>query len=76
MQRIDIRAPQDGVVHQTVVHTVGGVISAGEQLMLIVPKSEKLIAELKVAPHDIDQLWIGQRQICGSQPLTNGPPRR
>jgi HlyD family secretion protein len=42
------------------VHTVGGVISAGEQLMLIVPESEKLIAELKVAPQDIDQLWIGQ----------------
>lgn len=60
MRRIDIRAPQDGIVHQSVVHTIGGVISPGEQLMLIVPEGEKLIAELKVAPQDIDQLWIGQ----------------
>jgi HlyD family secretion protein len=60
MRRIDIRAPQDGIVHQSVVHTIGGVISPGEQLMLIVPESDKLIAELKVAPQDIDQLWIGQ----------------
>jgi HlyD family secretion protein len=37
LRRIDIRAPQDGVVHQLAVHTVGGVISAGETIMLIVP---------------------------------------
>jgi HlyD family secretion protein len=28
LKRIDIRAPQDGRVHQLAVHTVGGVISA------------------------------------------------
>ena len=26
LKRIDIRAPQDGIVHQLAVHTVGGVI--------------------------------------------------
>ena len=29
LKRIDIRAPQDGIVHQSTVHTVGGVIGAG-----------------------------------------------
>jgi HlyD family secretion protein len=60
MKRIDIRAPQDGTVHQSTAHTVGGVITPGEPLMLIVPNSDNLVAEVKVVPQDIDQLWIGQ----------------
>ena len=63
MKRIDIRAPQHGTVHQSVVHTVGGVITPGEALMLIVPDADKLIAELKIAPQDIDQLWHGQTAL-------------
>ena len=38
LKRIDIRAPQDGVVFQSNVHTVGGVITAGDAIMLIVPE--------------------------------------
>ncbi|WP_376771068.1 HlyD family type I secretion periplasmic adaptor subunit [Microvirga soli] len=60
LKRIDIRAPQDGVVHQSMVHTVGGVINAGEPLMLIVPESDDLSIEVKVATQDIDQLRPGQ----------------
>jgi HlyD family secretion protein len=60
MRRIDIRAPQSGLVHQSVVHTVGGVVAPGETLMLIVPESDQLAVEAKVAPNDIDQLSIGQ----------------
>ena len=30
LKRIDIRAPQTGIVHQSTVHTVGGVINAGD----------------------------------------------
>ena len=40
LKRIDIRAPQDGMVHQSTVHTVGGVITAGEAMMLIVPEAD------------------------------------
>ena len=36
LKRIDIRAPQDGSVFQLAVHTVGGVITAGDPIMLIV----------------------------------------
>jgi len=63
MRRIDIRAPQNGTVHQSAVHTVGGVIAAGEQLMLIVPEADRLAAEVRIAPQDIDQLWIGQSTL-------------
>ena len=61
LKRIDIRAPQDGVVHQLAVHTVGGVISASESLMLIVPENDALTVEAKMAPQDIDQLHVGQK---------------
>ncbi|MCK5494908.1 MAG: HlyD family type I secretion periplasmic adaptor subunit, partial [Hyphomicrobiaceae bacterium] len=60
LKRIDIRAPQAGVVHQLSVHTVWGVISPGETLMLIVPRADNLTVEAKVGPTDIDQLHLGQ----------------
>jgi HlyD family secretion protein len=56
LRHVDIRAPQTGWVHQLSVHTVGGVISAGETIMLIVPMDDALSVEAKIAPNDIDQL--------------------
>lgn len=63
LSRVDIRAPQDGVVHQVSVHTVGGVINAGEPIMLIVPKTDGLDVEAKIAPQDIDQVRIGSPAV-------------
>lgn len=63
LRRIDIRAPQDGTVFQSTVHTVGGVISAGDAIMLIVPEADNLTVEAKVNPQDIDQLKIGQTAL-------------
>ena len=60
LRRIDIRAPITGTVHEMNVHTVGGVISAGEQLMLVVPAADRLTVEARIAPQDIDQVKIGQ----------------
>jgi HlyD family secretion protein len=63
LARIDIRAPQDGVVHQLAVHTVGGVIGQGEPLMLIVPEADTLTVEVKIAPQERDQVGIGQKAV-------------
>ena len=63
LSRVDIRAPQEGVVHQLNVHTVGGVISQSEQIMLIVPESDALDVEAKIQPQDIDQLRVGQPAV-------------
>ena len=60
LKRIDIRAPQSGIVHQLAVHTVGGVIQAGEPIMLIVPDADTLTVEVKVSPQDINELFLGQ----------------
>ncbi len=61
LRRVDIRAPQDGIVHQLAVFTVGGVINPGEQIMLIVPQDDKLLVEAKIAPQDIDQVRVGMQ---------------
>ena len=63
LKRVDIRAPQAGVVNQLSVHTVGGVIANGETIMQIVPRSDALVVEAKVAPQDIDQVNAGAAGI-------------
>jgi HlyD family secretion protein len=63
LKRIDIRAPQDGFVFQSTVHTVGGVITGGEQIMMIVPEMDNLTVEAKVEPREIDRLQIGQKVV-------------
>jgi HlyD family secretion protein len=60
LNRIDIRAPQSGRVHELSVHTVGGVIAPGEQIMLIVPDADALAVDVKISPRDIDQVYVGQ----------------
>ncbi|MGA3307990.1 MAG: HlyD family type I secretion periplasmic adaptor subunit [Xanthobacteraceae bacterium] len=60
LKRTDIRAPQDGVVFQSTANTVGGVVTAGDPIMLIVPATDTLLVEAKVDPKDIDQLQFGQ----------------
>jgi len=60
LKRTDIRAPQDGIVFQSTANTVGGVITAGDPIMLIVPESDELMVEVKVDPKDIDQVQFGQ----------------
>jgi HlyD family secretion protein len=63
LRRIDILAPQGGRVHQLAVHTVGGVIGAGEPIMLVVPDGDVLTVEARIAPQDIDQVGLGQTAV-------------
>jgi HlyD family secretion protein len=63
LKRTDIRAPQDGIVFQSTANTVGGVIAAGDPIMLVVPESDNLTVEVKVDPKDIDQVQLGQTVV-------------
>ena len=63
LSRAEIRAPRAGFVHQLAVHTVGGVVSSGEDLMAIVPQEDMLVIEAQVLPTDIDQMSISQEAI-------------
>ncbi|MDB5875866.1 MAG: type secretion rane fusion protein HlyD family, partial [Ramlibacter sp.] len=62
-EKLEVRAPQAGVIHDLAIHTQGGVIAAGETIMTIVPDSDSLIVETRVAPQDIDQVKLGQRAV-------------
>jgi len=74
LKRVDLRAPQTGIVHQLAVHTLGGVIGNGETVMQIVPRADELVVEAKVVPSDIDQVAIGAeavvRILAGNQRTT------
>ena len=63
LKRTEIRSPQDGIVFQSTANTVGGVIAAGDPIMLIVPESDNLKVEVKVDPKDIDQVQLGQTVV-------------
>jgi HlyD family secretion protein len=63
LKHIDIRAPLGGTVFESNVHTVGGVIAAGDQIMRIVPDADRLTVEAKVQPQDIDQVQVGQSAL-------------
>ena len=61
--RIDIRAPTAGIVHELAVHTIGGVIKAGEVVMEIVPDAGDLQVEARLSPKDVDQVRVGQSTL-------------
>jgi HlyD family secretion protein len=63
LKRIEIRSPQDGTVFQSTAHTVGGVVTAGDAMMMIVPEADSLTVEAKVNPQDIDQVREGQSAL-------------
>ena len=54
-----LTAPVGGVIQQLSVHTVGGVVTAAEPLMVIVPANRTLIVEVQVENKDIGFLHPG-----------------
>jgi HlyD family secretion protein len=61
LDRIEIRAPTSGIIHQLAAHTIGGVIRPGDAIMEIVPDTEDLQIEARLQPQDIDQVRTGQK---------------
>jgi HlyD family secretion protein len=59
LDKLELVSPQDGIVHQLNVKTVGGFVGAGDVLMLIVPSAERLVIDVRLAPMDIDQVTVG-----------------
>jgi HlyD family secretion protein len=58
-QRREVIAPQDGIVTDIRMVTLGGVIGPGQPLMDIVPTDDELIVETRVAPADIEAVRVG-----------------
>lgn len=60
-QRVQsLRAPVDGVVQQIDVHTIGGVVTPAQKLMVVVPKNAVMEVEAKLPNKDIGFVEAGQ----------------
>jgi hemolysin D len=60
-ERQTLTAPIDGVVQQLAVHTVGGVVTPAQQLMVIVPQDQPLELEAWIDNKDIGFVRAGQQ---------------
>jgi HlyD family secretion protein len=59
LARTEVKATDTGVVTDLRVHTTGGVITAGQPLLDIVPKADLLIVRAQIKPDDIDLVRTG-----------------
>ena len=55
-----LTAPVDGVVQQLAVHSIGGVVTPAQTLLVIVPSDTHLEIEALVSNHDIGFVSAGQ----------------
>lgn len=56
----ELRAPVDGTVQQLAVHSIGGVVTPAQQLLVVVPDGEALEVEAWVENKDIGFVSEGQ----------------
>lgn len=59
--RTEVKAPVSGMVMGLAVHTIGGVVQPGTNLLDIVPDAAKLIVETHIEPKDIDRVAVGSK---------------
>ncbi|GGE48758.1 HlyD family type I secretion periplasmic adaptor subunit [Agaricicola taiwanensis] len=57
--RLEVRAPQDGVVQNLQVHAPGAVVKPGDTIMELVPSNDTLVISARVLPTDIDSVQPG-----------------
>src|SRR6202000_810824 len=56
----ELRAPVDGIVQQLAIHTVGGVVTPAQSLLVVVPSDGGLEIEAMVSNRDIGFVAAGQ----------------
>jgi HlyD family secretion protein len=63
MKRTSIRSPVEGVVHELSMHTIGGVVQAGQAIMQIIPASSDLVIEVNADTRSIDEIKLDREAI-------------
>jgi len=56
----ELRSPIDGVVDQLAIHTLRGVVTPAERLMIVVPENRNLTVEAQLANRDVGFVHPGQ----------------
>lgn len=60
-ERLFVRAPVDGYIKTLGQSGRGAVVNPGDMIAEIVPRSENLVADVKVNPKDIGHISVGDR---------------
>ncbi|WP_439291408.1 HlyD family type I secretion periplasmic adaptor subunit [Lonepinella koalarum] len=63
VERSQIRAPLRGIVKNIQINTIGGVVSAGQTILEIVPLDEKLLVQVYIQPKDVAFIRPGQEAM-------------
>ncbi len=71
--RTQIRAPVDGQVVGLAMSSVGGVVTAGQRLMDIVPVGQPMLFDAKVPPSVIDRIRQGDLAEVRFTAFANAP---
>lgn len=58
--RLEVRAPVRGIVVKLAHYTPRGVLSAGQEILELVPLDENLLVEASISPSDIDEVRKGK----------------
>lgn len=61
VEKLIIKSPVNGIVKGLEYTTVGAVIAPGAKIMEIVPTDQELVAEIKIFPHDVGHVKIGDQ---------------
>ncbi|MBK7005386.1 MAG: HlyD family type I secretion periplasmic adaptor subunit [Burkholderiales bacterium] len=59
-RQTQLTAPVDGIIQQLAIHTTGGVVTSAQPLMIVVPDSPTVTAEITIANQDIGFVNAGQ----------------
>ena len=59
-RQTQLTAPVAGVIQQLAIHSVGGVVTSAQPLMIVVPDSATVTAEVTIANQDIGFVNAGQ----------------
>jgi HlyD family secretion protein len=63
LERIEVKAPVNGIVHEMVINTIGGTIPPNATLMQVISTDEGLDVEVSVETQSIDQLTFGAEAV-------------
>ncbi|MGR3507800.1 MAG: HlyD family type I secretion periplasmic adaptor subunit [Sulfitobacter sp.] len=70
LERVNIRAPVDGIVHELQVTTIGGIVAAGGTLMNVIPQQSGFEFEARVSPQSISLVHENQKAQITLSTLT------
>lgn len=63
VHRVEVRAPDRGIVVKLNYHTAGAVVAPGAVILELLPVRDELIIESRVKPSDVTHVGIGQSAL-------------